>query len=72
MANIQRIIVPGLRPPVSHYCHVTRVGPHVWVAGAVGQAPDNSIPAITPAPIAPTTARCDMNSERDITGSFVR
>src|SRR3954453_23594574 len=44
MATIQRIIVPGLRPPVSHYCHVTRAGPHVWVAGAVGQAADGSIP----------------------------
>src|SRR6476659_70739 len=45
MATIQRIIVPGLSPPVSHYCHVTRAGPHVWVAGAVGQAQDGSIPA---------------------------
>ena len=44
MATIQRIIVPGLSPPVSHYCHVTRAGPHVWVAGAVGQAQDGSIP----------------------------
>ena len=44
MATIQRIIVPGLSPPVSHYCHVTRAGPHVWVAGAVGQAADGSIP----------------------------
>src|SRR5947209_7579270 len=45
MANIQRIIVPGLPRPVSHYCHVTRAGPHVWVAGAVGQAQDGSIPS---------------------------
>src|SRR3954470_14819370 len=44
MASIQRIIVPGLRAPVSHYCHVTRAGPHVWIAGAVGQAADGSIP----------------------------
>jgi enamine deaminase RidA (YjgF/YER057c/UK114 family) len=44
MATIQRIIVPSLRPPVSHYCHVTRAGPHVFVAGAVGQATDGSIP----------------------------
>jgi enamine deaminase RidA (YjgF/YER057c/UK114 family) len=44
MPTIQRIIVPGIRPPVSHYCHVTRAGPHVWVAGVVGQAPDSSIP----------------------------
>lgn len=45
MAAIQRIVVPDIRPPVSHYCHVTRAGPHVWVAGIVGQAPDGSIPA---------------------------
>ena len=45
MPTIQRIIVPNIRPPVSHYCHVTRAGPHVWVAGIVGQAQDGSIPA---------------------------
>lgn len=45
MPTIQRIIVPGIRPPVSHYCHVTRAGHHVWVAGVVGQAPDGGIPA---------------------------
>ena len=45
MATIQRVIVPGLPKPVSHYCHVTRAGPHVWVAGVVGTAPDGSIPA---------------------------
>jgi enamine deaminase RidA (YjgF/YER057c/UK114 family) len=44
MAKIQRIIVPGLARPVSHYCHVTRAGPHVWVAGVAGQAQDGSIP----------------------------
>src|ERR1044071_2463488 len=45
MPNIQRIILPDIRPPVSHYCHVTRAGPHVWVAGIVGQAEDGSIPS---------------------------
>ena len=45
MPTIQRIIVPDIRPPVSHYCHVTRAGPHVWVAGIVGQAQDGRIPA---------------------------
>jgi enamine deaminase RidA (YjgF/YER057c/UK114 family) len=44
MASIQRIIVPGLTAPVSHYCHVTRAGPHVWVAGAAGHAAGGSIP----------------------------
>ena len=45
MAKIQRIIVPDIPAPVSHYCHVTRAGPHVWVAGVVGQAQDGSIPS---------------------------
>ncbi len=44
MAKIQRIIVPDIPKPVSHYCHVTRAGPLVSVAGAVGQAADGSIP----------------------------
>jgi enamine deaminase RidA (YjgF/YER057c/UK114 family) len=43
MPKIQRFIVPGLAKPVSHYCHVTRAGPHVWVSGAVGMAADGSI-----------------------------
>jgi enamine deaminase RidA (YjgF/YER057c/UK114 family) len=45
MPKIQRIILPDVPKPVSHYCHVTRAGPHVWVAGVVGTAPDGSIPA---------------------------
>jgi enamine deaminase RidA (YjgF/YER057c/UK114 family) len=45
MPKIQRIIVPDIPPPVSHYCHVARAGAHVWVAGVVGQAADGSIPA---------------------------
>jgi len=43
MAKIQRIIVPDVPPPVSHYCHVTRAGPHVWVAGVVGTAQVNVV-----------------------------
>ena len=43
MPKIQRFIVPGLGKPLSHYCHVTRAGPHVWVSGAVGMAADGSI-----------------------------
>ena len=45
MPKIQRIMVPGIRTPVSHFCHVTRAGPHVWVSGIVGQALDGTIPA---------------------------
>ena len=44
MPKIQRIIVPDVPAPVSHYCHVTRAGPHVWVSGVVGHAQDGSIP----------------------------
>lgn len=45
MPKIQRILVPDVPKPVSHYCHVTRAGPHVWVAGVVGQAEDGNIPS---------------------------
>jgi enamine deaminase RidA (YjgF/YER057c/UK114 family) len=47
MAKIERITLPGIREPVSHFCHVTRAGPIVWVSGLVGQAPDGSIPDTT-------------------------
>lgn len=47
MTNIERIMVPGLPEPISHYCHVTKAGPHVWVSGIVGQRADHSIPADT-------------------------
>lgn len=44
---IERITVPGLMEPVSHYCHVTKAGPHVWVSGLVGMRPDGDIPVDT-------------------------
>lgn len=44
MSSIKRILLPGLREPVSHYCHVTRAGPHVWVSGITGARADGSIP----------------------------
>jgi enamine deaminase RidA (YjgF/YER057c/UK114 family) len=47
MSKIERIMVPGLREPISHYCHVTKAGPHVWVSGIVGQNADKSIPETT-------------------------
>jgi enamine deaminase RidA (YjgF/YER057c/UK114 family) len=47
MTTIQRITLPELRAPVSHYCHVTRAGPHVWVSGIVGVNADGSIPEKT-------------------------
>jgi len=42
--SIQRILLPELRGPVSHYCHVTRAGPNVWVSGITGARADGSIP----------------------------
>ncbi|MSQ60646.1 MAG: RidA family protein [Betaproteobacteria bacterium] len=44
---IERHLVPGQAKPVSHYCHVVRAGPHVWVSGCVGMAQDGSIPENT-------------------------
>lgn len=44
MTTIQRLTLPELRSPVSHYCHVTRAGPHVWVSGITGAKADGSIP----------------------------
>ena len=41
---IERILVPGIMAPVSHYCHVVRAGPHVWVSGIVGMAGDGQVP----------------------------
>lgn len=44
---IQRILLPGIREPVSHYCHAVKAGPIVWVSGIVGVTADGSIPADT-------------------------
>jgi enamine deaminase RidA (YjgF/YER057c/UK114 family) len=44
---IQRIMVPGIMPPVSHYCHVVRAGNLVWVSGVVGIEADGHIPPDT-------------------------
>jgi enamine deaminase RidA (YjgF/YER057c/UK114 family) len=43
MTSIQRITIPGLRVPVSHFCHVTRAGPNVWVSGITGAHADGTI-----------------------------
>jgi len=45
MTEIQRLMVQGQLPPVSHYCHVVRAGNLIWVSGALGVAADGSIPA---------------------------
>lgn len=44
---IKRVMVPGIMEPVSHYCHVVRAGPQVWVSGAVGMHEDGSVPEET-------------------------
>jgi len=44
MTEIQRLMVPGQMPPVSHYCHVVRAGKLIWVSGAIGVAADGSVP----------------------------
>jgi len=44
---IQRLLVPGIMEPVSHYCHVVRAGPHVWVSGIVGMETDGCVPGDT-------------------------
>lgn len=49
MSAIQRIMVPELMKPVSHYCHVTKAGSHVWVSGLVGMRGDGTIPPDTAA-----------------------
>jgi len=44
---IQRIMVPGIMAPVSHYCHVVRAGNLVWVSGIVGMEANGQIPSDT-------------------------
>jgi reactive intermediate/imine deaminase len=44
MADIERLMVDGQAPPVSHYCHVVRAGNLVFVSGSVGIRADGSIP----------------------------
>jgi enamine deaminase RidA (YjgF/YER057c/UK114 family) len=41
---IERIMVPGVMAPVSHYCHVVRAGPLVWVSGVVGMDAGGDVP----------------------------
>lgn len=44
---IERIMLSGVMEPVSHYCHVVKAGPMVWVSGVVGMSADGVIPAET-------------------------
>ena len=40
-------MVPGLLEPVSHFCHVVRSGPAIWISGMVGMKADGTIPEDT-------------------------
>ena len=42
--DIRRFMVPGMREPVSHFCHVVRAGNTIWLSGMTGVADDGSIP----------------------------
>jgi enamine deaminase RidA (YjgF/YER057c/UK114 family) len=44
---IERIMLPGVMAPVSHYCHVVRAGPLVWVSGVVGMDDAGNVPEST-------------------------
>lgn len=46
---IERIMLPGVMEPVSHYCHAVKAGPIVWVSGIVGMNADGTIPGDTAA-----------------------
>ena len=40
-------MVPGMREPVSHFCHVVQAGDTIWLSGMTGVADDKSIPEST-------------------------
>jgi 2-iminobutanoate/2-iminopropanoate deaminase len=42
---IDRVLVEGAPPPLSHYCDVVRAGDVVWVSGVVAVEPDWSVRA---------------------------
>jgi 2-iminobutanoate/2-iminopropanoate deaminase len=42
--EIERFMVDGQLPPVSHYCHSVKAGNLIWVSGIVGMRADGSIP----------------------------
>lgn len=41
---IERIMLPGIMEPVSHYCHAVKSGNLVWVSGIVGMDADGNVP----------------------------
>ena len=45
--SIKRHMVPDMREPVSHFCHVINAGDTIWLSGMTGVADDKSIPEST-------------------------
>jgi len=41
---IERLMLPGVMEPVSHYCHAVRAGNLVWVSGIVGMDDAGNVP----------------------------
>ena len=41
---IDRILVPDIMAPVSHYCHAVRADAHIWVSGIVGMDASGHVP----------------------------
>ena len=44
---INRILIPDILQPVSHYCRVVEANGVVWVSGLVGMNFDGTIPEST-------------------------
>jgi enamine deaminase RidA (YjgF/YER057c/UK114 family) len=44
VSGIERFMVPGQGKPISHYCHATRAGDHIWISGAVGVDGGGNVP----------------------------
>ena len=44
---INRILIPDILQPVSHYCHVVEANGVVWVSGLVGMNFEGTIPEST-------------------------
>ena len=44
---INRILIPDILQPVSHYCHAVEANGIIWVSGLVGMNFDRTIPEST-------------------------
>ena len=44
---INRILIPDILQPVSHYCHTVEANGIIWVSGLVGMNFDGTIPENT-------------------------